>query len=616
MAVDWQEFIQPSPDFDGRDAQIQAFEWAANTEEFRSGDVRKLAHLVTGYGKTLLAYGVFAVLRARRIVNRMLVLVPGDEQRSQFCDDETDVRKLLRVNCPARAVEKKDVDFIYNRNNERHVFVATYAQLNDDFFLKLIASYGNWMIVLDECHHLSIDNLWGDRVEQILARFRLYLTATPLRSDRRRLRGIPTDEVSLLCRADYQQAYREQSVKHVVCCNEHYKVVCDCETGTFEVNTESLRAAKVKDFSSYEAKRQLRYNSKYLLGLLLQPITMLNQKVAQHPDEHQMLVFAMSCRHAAFICDTIREVCSTLGVPLSCEWVGVGEAAHGARKSDQENRQILDRFRAGKLNILVSVDKIGEGFSVKRASVLVFLNLLNADGKLLQQIGRGLRRNKKLRFEYDYCHVFCSSDSPVAELVGRMEQQAEEVRRQSQDDQEDRENESGELRQGGLFDIPDLTVIDSEHLRREVVSPIAPTPEQLGKVLTDHDRAFCQRYNIAPLDFYMHQISRAGGVVLHAPVETVDRSAREREEALKIQTNAAITTLVGNILRLLKDQGVDVGKEMAGKIKKDIHSEWVRRSGGKRSDGMTESDWRIKFAWVKEENNTLRTQRRLPSWLK
>jgi superfamily II DNA or RNA helicase len=630
MIGDVSGILRFSKDWQYRSGHDSAFRWGMSEQcqqEFASlypnSDVtclRKLAEMITGYGKTMLAYGIFEILRQRDFVDRMLVWVPGDEQRSQFADDEVDAVKLLGIRCPAHVVSKTTSDLIYNRSGDRNVFVATYAQLTDNgpkdvFFKELLGSGHRWMMVPDECHHLAQGNIYAQRLEKLFAILRLYLTATPIRSDRKDLHGVPLEEKNKICKIDYKTGHREEAVKTVVCCNEHYEVMCETAEGKpFPVTTENLKAEKINNFSTYEAKKQLRYNTAYLWNLLLHPALMLSQKRIQNPNQngvpmHQMLIFAMTCRHASFICDTFRAVCQSVEIPLTCDWVGEGDGFDGSSRNDSENKDIIDRFRNGHLDVLVSVDKVGEGFSVKTASNAIFLNLIGADAKLMQQIGRTLRRNQKIPFSEDLSHIFCGSDSEVAALVRTMEQEIT-VREKK---------EGGEGGGGpGFIDIPDITVLSAEHSHREVVSPVSYTKQQVESILSEFDLSFCRKHNLDPVEYYQHLTSRTGRAQGFAA--SSERSSRERLEAIKSQVNHATSVFAGNILRLkerLHDAPYEFDKKrVAGEVKKAINGEWLRRSRGKDHKSMVEQDWRTKYAWIKEENIRLRDTQELPTWLR
>lgn len=613
------EILRYSPDYQPRSAQEEAFRWAESEQalaQFEADrEVRKRVEVCTGDGKTLINYGVFGILSARGLVDRNLVFVPGDEQRMQFADDEKDARNLLGLNIAARVVNKSTADLRSNRRGDEKIFVATYAQLteadpDDCFFQDLLSSGHRWMLTPDEYHHLGLGNTFAKRLESLRARMRLYMSGTPIRSDRRDCEGVPTDPASLLCKSDYKLAYGQQSVKRLICCNEHYQVMCETDRGPEPVTTNDLKKAQIKDFKTYEAKKQLRYHSDYLCNLLTSPCQSMAQKRVVNPAQdgrpmHQMLCFAMTCHHASYICDSMKSVIESLGIGFTCDWVGIGDGFDGARRSDSENADIIGRFRQGKLDILVSVDKVGEGFSMKTISTEIFLNLIGADNKLLQEVGRSLRRNPKIPFEQDIAHIFCGSDSAVADLVRSMEAQAPG---------DERERTGGGGGGGGrLIDIPDLTVISADHDHREIVSPVQPSREQIAEQLSAYDLKFCEKNKLDPVDFFNFLSGRTGRS--RTPLGSIDRSSRERLDAIKSQVKNATGILVGNIVRILRSHDRSPDKVAIGNLHKKVNGEWLRRSYGKTHEVMVEEEWRVKYAWLKEENAKLIMSGSLPSWL-
>lgn len=604
----WEDILAPTQAFSPREGHLRAYEWAACV----GGPERIAIELVTGYGKTVVAYGLFEILRHRGLVDRMLVFVPGDEQRRQFVDDETKAKEMFSgARSRAWAITKEARDFTVIRRNEADVFVACYQQLSDrdQFFLDLTSQNAKWFVVLDEYHHLYEDGRWAKRQEAISAPFRSYMSATPERSDRKKTHATPATPIVSI---GYQDAYREEAVRLVVCHNEHYQVHCEGPDGeSLHFSTADLLQENVEDFQSFEVRRQLRYKRDYLDWMLLDPIQKLQQKQIMHPPldgkiQHQMIVFAMSCKHADYVCGTIRELASYLnGNSLSCEWIGVGEGLDGRVKSDHENKAIIDRFRAGTLDVLVQVNKCGEGFSINTASVLVFLNLVKAQPFLFQQIGRGLRRNHNLAFEDDQCDIFVSADSPVAQLVQTMEVEALEVKEKGERD----DGEDGDDPHGNLFDIPDITVIRSEHTYREVV-----TPGGMAIVLSEEDRAFAERWSIPPDELLRHNESRGRRSPVHTSPNDARRSKQERLEAIAGQVEKSVSMYVGNVIKLLRGCGRTIDKKLAGSLKQKIHGQWNRVSG-MQHDAMLEDDFRRKHAWLQELNNQLKSTKGLPTWL-
>ncbi len=61
-------------------------------------------------------------------------------------------------------------------------------------------------------------------------------------------------------------------------------------------------------------------------------------------------------------------------------------------KSPDVNTEALSKFREGKAQYIIAVDKLNEGIDVPDASVVVFLRVTGSKRILIQQLGRGLRK--------------------------------------------------------------------------------------------------------------------------------------------------------------------------------------------------------------------------------
>lgn len=597
--MSWQQYFKLHSDFREQSGQIKAFELAASVMPQDTTIVSWLFQLVTGYGKTLVAYGVFSILSQRGLVDRMLVLVPSDDQRTQFADDVKDAQDMLGIDLEAWVIEKAGREHTIVRSGVCQVFVATYQQLEEGGFFHDLMDYGGrWLVVSDECHHLGEDGKWAARHEKLPhVRFRIGLSATPIRSDLKRLLGLPEHPQ---VRVDYQEAFKEQVVKRVLGRIDHYYLDVDIDGTLVRLTTESLREQGIADFSQYEARRQLRYNTNYLHQMLIEPLQDLATRNERYPKENQMILFCMTCRHAHYVCDQINALCIDLDMPHRAEWVGVGEGIDGLVKTSEENRSIIKRFKAGTLQILVQVAKAEEGFNVKRVSVLVFLHLIGADLKIIQQIGRGLRRNPAIKlFRDDTVTVYASADTPIADIIQQMETKAEEVM--------PRTREERMLSQLGLWDIPNLMLIDANYDRTDMICPDGID------ILTPEQRAFCGRFNI-PVDEYLNHF---GGMAPHPNERSAPRmpNPQARLKAVEEQVVNHTRTLTGNIIRLMKANGHPIDKAAVGRVKTSINVEWKRRAGIGHGD-MTTDAFTRKNQWLQSVNESIKQSMEIPSWVK
>lgn len=589
--------LQPVEGFTIRDGQKKAFEVA---DTITASDM--LLVLPTGYGKTVAAIGVYATLRSRGIVDRLLWLVPTDAQREQLKYSRINGRKGrgsievaadrlgIKVS-EVIACEKSEWEIRLSDRDSAEAFIATYQQIaaGDQHFRYLLGKR-KWMVVYDECHHLGEEGKWGP-ASDLKRAFSLYLSATPMRSDKQSIRGMPTTtrKGNLVYRADVevslQNALMEGAIKIPVAHIEHYfvDVIPEGATESVRIDTNTLREGGIGDFSDYEAKRGLRYCSEYLSRILSDALTRLNQKLYLHPGAHQCLVFAMTCNHAEAVAlqfNSLQKGCA--------DWIGV-------TRSNEENDAVLNRYRDNKLPVLVQVDKAGEGFDNPRVSVLVFLHLIKSETKLFQQFGRGLRRIAALKPSDDTCDIFASADTEIANLVVKLEIDLTGFLEAGDPAQQ-------QERQSRLFDIPELIVVNAEWERTERLSPVAP-------ILSDALQKISDEYGVPPAQLLAAVEMTAPKMPEAAPIQVDAQQSRliHREACHK-----ALSILSANIVRLISKNGFRA--DLLGTIKKRVNGRW-QREGGLKHDDMTSEEFDAKRRWLKQLNDTIMESRQIPRWL-
>lgn len=603
---DFTKYFTLAPGFREQDGQVEACKLAASVMHAPDDPVVSwLIHLVTGYGKTLLAYMVFEILRQRGLVDRMLVLVPTDDQRTQFADDSHDAHALCGIETQAWCFENMFRDYRAVKEQQAEVFVATYHQLDDgDGLLTQMLDYGTyrWLVVSDECHHLGENGKWAERQSHLPnVQFRLGLTATPERTDGERLLGFGKPVVTV----SYLDAFREKIVKRVRGHIDDYSINVDINGTRTHLSTatlaEDMAALHITSYSEYEVRRQVRYNDNYLCSMLHEPLLELEDQNIAHPHQHQMIVFCMTCAHADYVCEQINLLTAELGLSYRAEWVGVGNDRHGRVKSQQENRRIVAEFKANKLNILVQVGIAKEGFNVKRASVLVFMHLINADLTLVQQIGRGLRRNDAIPFDEDVVAIFASADTPLADTIRRMEAEVS--------DKEPAELQAtGQGKLSMVAGIPDLVLLDTSYESTDYVAPNGM------EYLTPKEQAFCLKFSVPPTEF-LEMYSRRHTVMPRREPVPVKLRPQHTLKTLQDQTNQRTGTLARHLMQVLERQhGYVNSSGTVGKIMKALHGAWQRKAG-KGHDTMLAEDFTAKTAWLQQINTELQ-RGDIPAWLR
>lgn len=607
----WAKYLKPTLD----PLRGQDLLWTCALVDMQNAE---LAVLPTGYGKTLAALGYYGILRERGMVNRVLWLVPTDALRDQLVPrlDGQDLFNQRRTVAQEGAqtlglglteavvAEKVSRTFRYHRENKAEIFIATYQQVanEDGFFRELLEDaegYWRWLIVCDEAHHLALDAKWGPAVHRLPFARILYLSATPMRSDRKLLQGVPLKQTQdgewtydAAVEISYVEALREQAIRQPVGHIQHYFVDAETRDGDHvRITTELLQREDVTDLSSYEAKRGLRYCKNYLSTIINDALLCLEEKLIRQPTQHQMLVFAMSCDHAAAVAGHFNELESG-----SADWIGI-------TRSDHLNKAVLKRFTDNKLKVLVQVDKAGEGFDNKRCSILVFLHLIHSETKLFQQLGRGLRRNRTLRFEEDVADVFASADTPIAAQIRELEAQWRTYK-VIDDDTDGGSDGPG----GDIFDlrIPDLLIYNAEWYRTDHVSPrsrpVTP-PEWMTRAAQETG------VPVEKLVEAFAYMPRGGNGASGGPGTPSEATLLAYyQEQVKHATSKVAYYIVRSIC------GRDAFRsDWTGTVKKRINERWAVRCG-KHKD-MVAEDFRRKHQWLKELALEIK-EMGIPGWLK
>jgi superfamily II DNA or RNA helicase len=556
--------------------------------------------LPTGYGKTWALLIGYALLRAGGRGNRWLIIVPQTTQLEQYIENLQGDATTLGIDLiGVKRMDRDERTQRYHNENRAEVFVATVQSIvSDPGAFRDLMSTGSWIVGADEHQHYAPDRPWGTAVKELLnVSATIAVSATPIRSDgSTSVFGKPDITVSLT------EALRERPmpIRPIRGSIEHYHldVSFDGQPEIFRLTTESLLydqdGEEVTDFSRYELKCKLRMHSKYLSTILLHAVTTWQRKIAKHAKEHQMLVFCMTCKHAEFVAKTLQR----LPMPdFTTDWIGVGPFG----RPEAENTAIIKAFRKNNLSCLVQVDKAGEGFDVKRASTLVFLNLLRRSNRAYQQIGRGLRRNDALPEDDDRCDVFCSPDTELADLVRSMEAQLPDDLRANASGEDASVTSKEEIK---LKRIARFFLIDVEHDKSEIVYPFGDK-ETTVRVVRDETGPLFDHLDQETFSAYMDQW-------LHDRQKAKPTEEDEIDQA-KRNVRAALGTLISNII-CLRTGGTYEGS-MFGDYAVKINGAWKHKNRG--HDAMMVEEFAAKHAWLESINEEIiATNGSIPSWLR
>jgi len=406
--------------FRPRPGQSRLIEWLLDHVE---SALRLCVRWPGGYGKTIGIALAYMILRQFGRVNRLLVVVANDQQRAQFRRDFPTTCKRIGLPIKGECVWEFNKTALALRTsmlNRCEVFVVTIQMVSatnkkaTDSLLDLLGDGNHWMLAADEYHHYAQEKDWGKSLQRVCenVRFSLAMSATPTRDGTGTIFGEPDLVVT------YRQAVDQGAVKKLWLKRYHYTVKATTgDGGEVEYTTDELRQQLDNEsLSEFEERVGLRYSTKYIHPMILEPLNRLQNRRTAAGKPLQMLIRAMSCRHAKYICKVVQEIAPGLRVG----WVGSGPNG----QPDHVNAAVIEQFvpPAGAdplLDVLVQVQKVGEGSDSVMVCEIVDLALANIDGasnQLKQFIFRGSRVVPGLDADQQYCNVNVPSDAKLAGL--------------------------------------------------------------------------------------------------------------------------------------------------------------------------------------------------------
>lgn len=402
---------------------------------FARGEMNHLGVFVPGYGKTITALASFVVAHALGIARKLVVFVPRGNLRDQYADGEALSRLFRDLGAPPFTFCVADSERVFLKNLKTQIIITTYQYASGRGGHKALKQYcasAPCMFVFDEVHHLAEDGLWAEKIAAFPHVCSVALSGTPMRSDNKTLFGVPMapgdDEHEYyvaLHEVTMRDAHEEGGIlkrvrAHVV--DYRLKMVRGDTGEEVELSLSGMRelGQSSREIDTYLARRKLRFHEVYLESLLkpafdvfaekrrrLREVLTRTGRAARGPfRNHQMLIIAMSNRHAAAILDFVRARFPQYAADR------IGQDLPAATCQAR-----LDDFREGRLDVMVQVDMIGEGTDIKPISVIVKADLVRAVSKTLQQVFRGMRYFDGFDEEANVCDIFAADDSEVVSVL-------------------------------------------------------------------------------------------------------------------------------------------------------------------------------------------------------
>lgn len=574
------------------------------------------AQLPTGYGKTFTACCVYSLLKHQGKVNRLLYIVPSLGQLNQFINDGQ--ADLLDAGVDG-LVTVIDIGYSgamsikYHRTDKAQVFAVTVQALTSgrswDVCRSLMET-GRWMVVVDEYHHYGLDAHWGRMVSKLNYSFRLAMSATPYRPENDGAFGEPHVKVT------YRQASKEKSVKPLRLHSYVYRVDLVQADGTVVSYTTEQLAAEAGSDSPDEIDRmvidsKMRWSPKYVSPLVDRPIARMQRERIRTGYPLQTLVGAMSCSHAELVCSQLRAMFPELRI----DWVGTGPNG----RDDKTNEKILKQFcppkHEGKrrpedilLDVLVHVGMAGEGLDSVFVSEVVHLNRASINNTNNQENGRAARYLDDVT---GYINVDSSSQyAPfIGDQVMDVLDDPNAKPEPDADPEPDPDSDPGEWPE--IPDEPKIRIFDMECIRvdvgevmrfgKEMMRVGGATESEIASVFDDAGHPSRERWLSLAEDAYRRMRMK----------EAESFNGKAETMQWEVSVNGLVSTLTGQIVKLVSASGMRIEKSFIADVKKRINQRKAREVGHIAKDlDVLKRHW----YWLKNLESDLR-QGGIPTWL-
>jgi len=294
-----------------------------------------LLTLPTGAGKTVIFSQITKLAKLKG--SNVLILV----HRKELIDQAGDKLTKADVKYGIIAASHKE-----SNNNVQVASVQTLInRLNNPNQYDLI--------IIDEAHH-AVANSWRKIFDFYKSAIKLGVTATPMR-----MTGAGLGEI-------FDDLIIGSTIPELV--EQGYLAEHEVYAPPNNLNLDKIKTIR-GDFSQKEVENEL--NKVDIVGDAVENYRRLGQN-------KPAIAFCISVKHGQYVTDKFKQAGYT------------AELISGSMNLD-DRKTLVDNFKNGKVQILVSIDVVSEGFDVEGCYVAILLRPTQSEALYLQQVGRVLR---------------------------------------------------------------------------------------------------------------------------------------------------------------------------------------------------------------------------------
>jgi superfamily II DNA or RNA helicase len=578
-----------------------------------------LAVLPGGYGKTLTAIGAYYELRKKRQCDRFLYVAPSSVKLFEF---NYDLKKQCAkigfnfiCNSGDAAISINDAFAIKEHQYNKSEFFMVTPQFGINSrgsILHSLLSTGNWFVCVDESHHYTNVNKFGNLISSLKAKYYLGLSATPNNTNQLSIfKQIPVENIYEL---SINEGIKEQAIRRIKTIAGDYYVDLLIDGNVLNLTTDQLREeiknSDSKDINKFEVKKQLRYLSKYVSPLFIKAIDKYDELILIDTDKyitingtkpnrpiHQILIFADTVLLAENYCKMINDI-----RPNFANWIGTGD---NGRKS-KDNEKILLEYKNGLLPCLVQVSVAGEGFDNPQSSIIIYLSLQYNGNQVVQKIMRAMRRNYMIKnYKYDFGWVYVPTDSKALETIYQLENLTWEGAEFEGVSKVEEPNENDEFIDLPIYEYDLFNQITDVLIKEWVNNNL---PENDFDLLIDslHNSNYLVKDSNEHKEIVKHHLQN-----IYNEKASINKDELTRKELLS-KIDSLVGSMASKIVRNSKVKSIN--GQVIGDLKKTINGRYVYESKTFTKE-MTFNELKDKLNWLNNLSSTINELKTIPVWL-
>jgi len=349
------------------------YQWQEDAlKAWEDNNYQGIVECATGSGKTR-----FAIDCIKKLQTNTLIIVPQRHLLHQW-------KKEILENTN---IKEEEISFYYGDKKHKEIKPVTIAVINSARNIDFKNYFG--LVICDECHHYASSiNFTFLKMNNFV--FNLGLTATLKRED-----DLEELLVEKLGKVIYRLSPKEGIKQKILSEFEIYNIPVMLNEEE-HIKLENCNRVLIQHFREYQYDfNNLMYALKKGDVVAAKVIKAINgrkfvlTKAINKVKETIRLIFQHRKQNIIVFCE-MQETAKKLYASLKM----VPEMKVGIYISGMKNKGVVEKFRNGEINILISGRALDEGMDVKNADIGIIIGGSKTKRQIIQRLGRILRNEE------------------------------------------------------------------------------------------------------------------------------------------------------------------------------------------------------------------------------